>query len=79
MKIEPPMFRQIVDCMDQLLEVYDFNLRAADCTPLNSSIIKCALSSQIVQLKSLRKLFIDKYNASCFEGITKDIIKEVEK
>lgn len=69
MEIEPPMFRQIVDCMDQLLDVYEFNNNAADCTPFNGSIIRCALSSKIEQLKSLRELFINKYNSSCFEDV----------
>ena len=76
MKIEPPMFRQIVDVMDQLLEVYEFNLNAADCTPFNGSIIKCALDSKIVQLKSLRKLFIAKYMACPLEDVLQ---KELEK
>ena len=76
MKIEPPMFRQIVDCLDQLLEVYEFNLNAADCTPFNGSIIKCALSSKIVQLKTLRKLFIGIYMAEPLEEVLQ---KEVEK
>lgn len=67
MKIEPTMFRQIVNCMDQLLEVYEFNINASDCTPFNGSIIRCALSSKIDQLKSLRRLFINMYNSSCLE------------
>ena len=67
MKMEQPMFRQIVDCMDQLLEVYEFNINASDCTPFNGSIIRCALSSKINQLKSLRQLFINMYNSGCFE------------
>lgn len=75
MKIDPPMFRQIVDCMDQLLEVYKFNINAADCSPFNGSIIRCALSSKINQLNSLRQLFIDLYNSSCIE----DSLREVKK
>ena len=75
MDIEQPMFRQIVDCMDQLLDVYEFNINASDCTPFNGSIIRCALSSKIEQLKSLRQLFINMYNNSCIE----DVIKEEKK
>lgn len=76
-EIEQPMFRQLVDCMDQLLEVYNFNLNAADCTPFNGSIIRCALSSKIVQLNSLRQLFINKYNASLLEeGLQKEVENE---
>ena len=77
MKIEQPIFRQILDCMDQLLEVYKFNLNAADCTPFNGSIIRCALSSKIVQLNSLRQLFINKYNASLLDdGLQKEVENE---
>lgn len=69
MNIEHNMFLQIVDCMDQLLEVYKFNINAADCTPFNGSIIRSALNSKIIQLNTLRQLFIDKYNSSCLETI----------
>lgn len=75
MEIEPTMFRQIVDCMDQLLDVYEFNINASDCTPFNGSIIRCALSSKFEQLKSLRRLFINMYNSGCLE----DVIKEEKK
>lgn len=63
--------------MDQLLEVYKFNLNAADCTPFNGSIIRSALSSKIVQLNSLKQLFINSYNSSCIEdGLKKEVENE---
>ncbi len=62
MKMEPPMFRQIVDCMDQLLKVYEFNAMASECTPFNGEIIRSAINSKIDQLSSLRQLFINLYN-----------------
>lgn len=73
MKIEPTMYRQIVDCMDQLLDVYKFNLKAADCTPFNGSIISCALSYKIDQLKSLRQLFINIYNSKSEEKEVRNV------